>query len=314
MSLDLEKIVTEILEKEIQGVAAIKSIIGENLFNISSLIAKCEGKIILCGIGKSGYIAQKISSTMSSIGIISVFLHPSEASHGDLGIIGAKDIAILISNSGESKEFNHLIYYLKSNNIASIAITRAEFSTLSNAANYKIVIPKSEEVIPYGVPTTSTTQTLVVGDIVAVLASKIKGFSIKDYAKLHPGGKLGLSLVSVETIMRKKNEVLTCKENDLVSSFLPKMTAGVCIIESEDSKLLSVITDGDVRRGIVKFGSILERKASEISSKKEPKYLYNTSTLADAFDVFNEFKINTIIITDEANKIMGVVERKDLEF
>lgn len=313
IGVDLKKVALAFLQKEIDGAVSLQDIISENFVNIACLIAGCNGRVIICGIGKSGYIGQKISSTMSSVGIHSFFLNPNDASHGDLGMIKKEDIAIMISNSGETKEFFHLISFIKMENITSVAITRAEFSTIASASTYKIVMPPYPELSSYGAPTTSTTQTLIIGDILAAVASEIKNFKDEDYAKIHPGGKLGLSLIKVRDCMRKRSEILVCQANQKLSIILPQMKSGFCVIEDSESKLLSVMTDGDLRRAILKYGNILNLTAEEIANKA-PKSLFEEQTLINALEIFNQSTIGTIVVTDKKGSVVGSIDRKDIEF
>jgi arabinose-5-phosphate isomerase len=309
----MKKLASDILAKEIEGVLALKSVINENLEQVIKVIANCKGRVVLSGVGKSGYIGKKISSTMSSIGIPSFFLNPTEASHGDLGMLKKEDVIILISNSGETKEFNSLISFIQKEKLVSIALTRSEFSTLSNSTNYKINIPPIPEVLSYGAPTTSTTQMLVVGDIISVCASNLKGFNENDYAKIHPGGKLGLSLTKISEIMRKIEDTEITFPNILMKAVLPLMKSGFIAVSDKKNELVGIVTDGDIRRAILKYGDILEKSVSNIMSKA-PVTLSETENLVKAVELFNEKKIGTLIITDKSKKIKGSLDRKDIAF
>ena len=312
MKTDTISIATNGLRKQIEGLQSLSNILNENFKTICAMLANCKGRVILSGVGKSGHIGKKISSTMSSIGIPSFFLNPGEASHGDLGMMVKGDILILISNSGETKEFANLLNFMNKEGFTSIAITRAEFSTLSNSTTYKIVMPQSPEIVSYGAPTTSTTQTLVVGDLLAGCVSKLKGFSSVDYARIHPGGKLGLSLSVVSKVMRKREECSVFKEGTSFKDILLGTKFGIAIIESEKGNLLGVVTDGDIRRIVAEHNNIKNLNYLDLINKT-PITIDAESSLIEAIEIFNEKKIGTIVITKK-NKFVGIVDRKDIEF
>lgn len=303
----------EALNKQIKGVEILKSLINDDLIKIAQVIARCKSHVIISGVGKSGYVGQKISSTLSSIGIASFFLHPVEASHGDLGMIFSENIVILISSSGETREFNHLLTFIKERDIQSIAITRNSNSTIARSSTYKITLPNLPEILSYGAPTTSTTQMLVIGDILALLASKFKGFTDRDYAAVHPAGKLGLSLNKVSTLMKLRDQLLICSAEKKISTILSEMNNGFCLIEDKEGYLEGIVTDGDLRRGILKYGNLLNLSTSDISSKN-PVTLNEDATLSTALDIFNKYKIGVIIIVDSNRKIKGILDRKDIDF
>ena len=310
--MDTISIAKEGLAKQIEGLQNLSNILNENFTTVCQKLADCKGRVIISGVGKSGHVGKKISSTMSSIGIPSFFLNPSEASHGDLGMITKGDILILISNSGETKEFTNLLNFINKEGFTSIAITRSEFSTLSNSTTYKIVMPQSPEIVSYGAPTTSTTQTLVVGDLLAVCASKLKGFSSVDYAKIHPGGKLGLSLSFVFKVMRKREECSVFTEGTPFKDILLGTKFGIAIIEDKNGNLLGVTTDGDIRRMVAMHNNIKDIKYLDLINKT-PITIDAESNLIQAIEIFNEKKIGTIIVTQK-KKFAGIIDRKDIEF
>lgn len=310
--MDTILIAKEGLAKQIEGLQSLSNILNKNFETICNVLAKASGRIIISGVGKSGHIGKKISSTMSSIGIPSFFLNPSEASHGDLGMIVKGDILILISNSGETKEFTNLLNFINKEKFTSVAITRAEFSTLSNSTTYKIVMPQSPEIVSYGAPTTSTTQTLIIGDLLAVCVSKLKGFSSLDYARIHPGGKLGLSLSLVFKSMRKREECSVFKENASFKDILLGTKFGIAIIEDFKGSLLGVMTDGDIRRIVAQNGNVKNLNYLDLINKN-PIMIDAKSSLIQAIEIFNEKKIGTIIVV-EKGKFAGIIDRKDIEF
>lgn len=305
------------LTRQLEGLNSLLHILDKNFETIATCLANCKGRIIISGVGKSGHIGKKISSTMSSIGLPSFFIHPSEASHGDLGMLMKHDILILISNSGETKEFGHLLQFIANENYISIAITRSDFSTLANATKYKIILPKISEIISYGAPTTSTTQTLVIGDLLAVSASFLKGFEAQDYAKIHPGGKLGLSLTTAGQVMKKREECSIFKKTDHFGEIVSQIKFGVAIIEDSKGYLFGLVTDGDIRKIVATHMKNLANLNFINFVSKNPIVIEAHTSLVHAIEIFNEKKIGVILVIEKhpkGNKVIGIIDRKDLEF
>ena len=274
---------------------------------------KTSGKIIISGIGKSGHIGSKISSTLSSIGSSSFFLHPSEANHGDLGMIKKKDCIILISNSGESSELLNLILFCKKIKIPIISITSEAKSTLAKQSSAVLLIPKNVEACPLELaPTSSTTCTLVLGDALAITLLRKRKFTSKDFLKLHPGGKLGRLLLKVSDIMKTHKLMPLIEQNKSVSEAILEMTSKgqgcVGVISNRNNSLIGIITDGDLRRFMSK--KLLEKKVTEIMTKN-PKTLSPDTLVNEAIKLMNKQSITNYFITKN-KKPIGIIHLHDI--
>lgn len=297
------------LTTQIDGVAKVQDVLNENFERIALLLAKCRGHIITSGVGKSGIIAKKISSTMSSIGVPSFFLDPFNAGHGDLGVITSEDVVLMISNSGESEDLLVIVNYVKSIGVASISITRNSESSLASATDFTITLPLSLEAHTFGAPTTSTTQTLVLGDILAVCTSKIKNFQKIDYAKLHPSGNLGMKITKIAEIMDTNIPYVEVGSNiyNAIEVMTKNSNGFVCVVENE--KLCGIITDGDIRRFLLKRDVDIQKSTPEDLCNKNPKFLAHDKYVIDAFDIMSKNRIGCVIVVDESHKPIGFVSR-----
>ena len=303
----------DIIQYEKQGVEDLVHIIDGNLEKIINLITNCTGHVVTSGVGKSGNIATKISASMSSLGVPSFFVDPSNAGHGDMGMITTHDIVMVISNSGESSELMSVLNYCFEQKIPTIAITREVKSTIATNASYSIAIPKSQEAHFFNAPTTSTTQTLVLGDILAVCASKLKNFTKTNYAKLHPSGSLGMKISKATTVMN--HEFYSVEPNTNAMEVLQKMTTNangfVCVIENE--KLYGVITDGDVRRFILKNEKDIKIAVAEDICNKTPKFISEEHYIIDAISAMNANRIGSVIVVNLKHKPIGFISRNQFK-
>jgi len=276
-------------------------------------IVACKGRVIVSGMGKSGHIARKIAATMASTGTPAYFVHPGEASHGDLGMILEGDVVIAISNSGETKELGDLIAYTKRFSIPLIGITRKAESTLASAADTLLLLPDEPEVGALGLaPTTSTTMTLALGDALAVAALEHKGFTMEEFGNFHPGGKLGQSLLRVEDFMHKGDEVPVAKPSDTMAHVLVVMTEkrfGCAGIVGADGKLQGIITDGDLRRHM---SDGLTQKSAESVMTKNPMVFGPRLLAAEAIKVLNDTKRTQVFVVNEAGAPVGILHIHDL--
>lgn len=283
--------------------------------NAVNTVLKCEGKFIICGMGKSGLIGKKIAATLASTGTPSFFLHPGEAYHGDLGMIEKQDVVLLISNSGETDEVLKVIPFLKSQGNITISMSGNPSSTLAKNTTYHLNISVQKEACPLQLaPTSSTTATLVMGDALAVALMKLRDFKDKDFAQFHPGGSLGRRLLTtVESVMKKENLPM-CSDNDSIKNVIHTITDGKCglVVVVKDSSIKGVITDGDIRRAMEnneeKFFSL---KASDLMSIN-PKTISKDERLTSASELMNSSKVNSLLVVDSSNFLIGIVQMYDL--
>lgn len=282
--------------------SAILRLAAELPMDFSALIevlSKLQGKVVVSGIGKSGHIGKKIAATLCSTGTPSCFLHGSEASHGDLGIIQEKDLCLLISNSGETAELSDLIQYTQRNDIPLASITSNGDSTLSLASDFKLVLPYHEEACHIGLaPTTSTTLAIALGDALAVSLMRIKNFSKDSFKKYHPGGSLGGQLLRVRDVMRCREEIcLVTMDMPMIEVILGMTNAGFgsAIVVNEQNSILGVITDGDLRRHIQ---DILSKTVTDIWSTN-PVIISQDSWVADALQLMEERKVYSLLVEDK---------------
>ena len=302
---------------EIESKALIKQIdqIDQAFVDACELCLECSGKLIVMGLGKSGHIADKIAATLSSTGTPSYFIHPSEAIHGDIGMIDEKDIVLIFSYSGETEEIISLIPYLKKKEIKIIAFTGNIDSKLSSESDIHIHVPVEEEACPMNLaPTASTTTALAVGDAFAVALLERKGFTKEDFAKSHPGGSLGKQLLlSIKDIMHTEEEVPVVYSDDTLSKGLIEMSQkalGMTAIVDKKDQLVGIFTDGDLRRTLESNIDIKKTKMHEVMTKNP--FVLSADTLAyNALSLIQEKKITSIIVTNE-NKVIGALNIHDL--
>ena len=302
----------KVIDIEIKALSLLKSYISEDFVKVVNLLYKNKGKIVVSGIGKSGHIASKIASTLSSVGSPSFYIHPSEANHGDLGMLEKKDAVILISNSGETSELINLILYCKKIKIPIISITSELNSTLSRESTLNLLIPKNIEACPLELaPTSSTTCTLALGDALAVTLLKKKKFTESDFRELHPGGKLGQMLSEVKDVMKINFDIPLIVETKKMSYAILEMTSkgeGCVGVVSKTNELIGIITDGDIRRNM--NPKLLDKNVKEIMTRK-PKTLSPDTLILKALKIMNEESITNIFITKQ-KKPIGIIHMHDI--
>jgi arabinose-5-phosphate isomerase len=302
----------QVIDIEIKALNLLKSYISRDFVKVVNLLLKNKGKIVVSGIGKSGHIASKIASTLSSIGSPSFYIHPSEANHGDLGMLERKDVVILISNSGETSELINLILYCKKIKIPIISITSELNSTLSRESTLNLLIPKNIEACPLELaPTSSTTCTLALGDALAVTLLKKKKFTESDFRELHPGGKLGQMLSEVRDVMKINLDIPLIVESKKMSYAILEMTSkgeGCVGVVSKHNELIGIITDGDIRRNM--NPNLLDKNVKEIMTRK-PKTLSPNTLISKALKIMNEESITNIFITKH-KKPIGIIHMHDI--
>jgi len=312
---DYINVAKRVLEIESSAIANLKSDLGESFTNACEMCFNCTGKIIVMGLGKSGHIADKIAATFASTGTSAFFIHPSEAIHGDLGMIDKEDVVLVLSNSGETEEIVSLIPVIKGMGIKIIALTGNKESKLSNEADIHIHVLVKEEACPMNLaPTASTSAALAMGDAIAVALLEKRGFTKEDFAKSHPGGSLGKQLLlSVEDIMHTGDEIPKVYETDKLASGLIEMSEkalGMTVIINEKDNLVGIFTDGDLRRTLENKIDIQNTNMKEVM-KKNP-YVIKKETLAyNAVAKIQEKKITSLIVVD-GKKVIGALNIHDL--
>ena len=311
-ALDKESAIRTI-DMEIQAISMLKdTVVLNNLSLALDLMQNSTGRIIITGMGKSGHIGKKIAASLASTGTPSFFVHPAEASHGDLGMITEKDVVIAISNSGESRELADIINYCKRFGIKIIAITKNSQSTLGKAGDVVLELPKNGEACPLGLaPTSSTTATLVLGDILTIGLIDRKGFSKEDFNVRHPGGKLGSILKRVEDLMHTGQSMPILDENSNMQSVLLEMTSkclGCVGFINQNGDFTGMLTDGDLRRCL--SASILEEKALNLMTKN-PRTVTKDMISAEALKIMHDKKITNMFVLD-GTKPIGVIHIQDL--
>ena len=299
-----------VINLEIKALQKLKKNISNSFNEAVISISKCQSKVILCGVGKSGLIASKIASTLASVGTPSFNLSASEASHGDLGMISKKDILILISNSGETSELKNIIQYVKRNRILLIGIVSKKDSILFKASDIKLLIPKVVEA-GYIVPTSSTTAQLALGDALAISTMKYKKFDKMDFKKLHPAGSLGVQLKTVEDIMITGKKIPYVNTNLKMSKalkILNEKKLGILVVRDKDKKTCGIITDGQIRRFSQKNLNFQSLPVKKIMTKR-PISIDKNELAAKALSIMNNKKITSLIVINKKNKnkTIGVI-------
>lgn len=300
------------LDIEIKGLQEAVKNIGKDLEKVVDVLAKTKGRIIVTGMGKSGHVARKISATLASTGSPSIYVHPGEASHGDMGMITKDDVVIALSRNGGSAELADIIQYCKRFAIPVIGMTCVKDSALGNASDYLILLPDSEEACSIGMaPTTSTTQMMAMGDAIAVALFDLKKLTHEDYKVFHPGGKLGARLKRVSELMHKDKAMPLVKADTLMSEailvFTGKNLGAVGILDNK-GVLQGIITDGDLKRHMNK--DFLKQKCSAIMTRN-PKTIRGDALAEEALNIMNEYRITNLFVV-ENKKPIGIIHIHDI--
>ena len=301
------KVAKEVVDLEIKALKKLKSSINES-FNLAvNQILKCQSKVILCGVGKSGLIANKISSTFSSVGTPAFYLSANDSSHGDLGSISRKDILILISNSGETNELKNIIQFANRNKILLIGIVSQKNSLLYRSADIKLFIPKATEAGGI-IPTSSTTSQLALGDALAIATMKQRNFKNKDFKKIHPAGSLGAQLKTVEDIMLKDSSIPFVNENLKMREALKILSSkklGFLLVRDKRKFTKGIITDGELRRFSQKNQNFHNTVVKEIMTKN-PIGIDKNELAAKALSLMNNKKITSLCVYEKKNKLKTI--------
>lgn len=308
-------ITKEVLKTELSSIYnVLLNVVDNYFFNFINEIYNSDGRVVVIGMGKSGYVAKKISSTLSSTGTPSIFIHPAEAVHGDLGMISSDDIIVMLSFSGETTEILKLIPFFKENNNTILSITNNLDSTLSKHSKYTIPLFIEKEACSFNLaPTASSTTTLAIGDAIAITLMIAKGFTEKDFAKYHPGGNLGRRLLTkVSDEMVKNNLPITNPSDSIMDVILiiSEKKLGVCLIE-ENGLLIGIITDGDIRRGFETYKeNFINLCAREIMNNK-PITINPNIMIVEAEKIMDNNKIHQLAVVDNNKKIVGMLPYRE---
>ncbi len=313
---DFQKLGREVIGTELAEITALQTRIDESFVKACDLLLNCKGRIVVTGMGKSGHIGGKIAATLASTGSPAFFVHPGEASHGDLGMITKNDVVVALSNSGNTAEITTIIPILKRFGVPLISMTGDKKSALATEANINLDVGVSKEACPHDLaPTSSTTVALVMGDALAVALLQARGFTAEDFALSHPGGSLGKRLLlHVSDIMHQDDRVPKVRETATVSEALLEMSKkglGMTAIIDEHDKVLGVYTDGDLRRSLDKNIDVHSAAISDVMTKN------CRTTKADALaasvvKMMDDHGINGLLVTDENNKLIGALNMHDI--
>ena len=308
--MNFQTIAKEVLITEAKELELAASKISNEIENAVKLITSVKGKLIITGVGKSGLVGTKIAATLASTGTSSFFLHPTEAMHGDLGMISQGDIVLAISYSGESEELIQILPHLKRFDIPLIAMAKSANSTLASYAEVFLDISITKEACPLNTaPTSSTTLTMALGDALAVCLMESKNFKKEDFASFHPGGSLGKQLfIKVDDLLKKENLPIVSRETILKDAIviMSEGRLGNAIV-LEDKKVVGLLSDGDLRRAMLNDNFSLDCKVEDIMSKN-PKVINDKNILAsDALKIIEDFKIQLLIVLNNNEKLVGVL-------
>ena len=305
-----------VIQIEADAVAALAERIGDDFARAVELILECRGRVVVCGIGKSGHIARKIAATLASTGTPAYFVHAAEASHGDLGMITRDDIVIALSNSGESAELLTIVPLIKRQGGQLIAMTGNPASTLARQADVHLDASVKEEACPLNLaPTASTTVALALGDALAVSLLDARGFGADDFARSHPGGSLGRRLLThVRDVMRASDAVPTVSESATLNQALLQMTRGgmgMTAIVTDDQRIAGIFTDGDLRRLIERGCNFATTQVAEVMST-QPHTIHADALAVEAAERMEHFRITQLLVTDDDNRLQGALTTHDL--
>jgi len=305
-----------VLEIEANAINALASKINQDFAKACRLLLGCTGRIIVMGMGKSGHIGSKIAATLASTGSPAFFVHPGEASHGDLGMITEKDVVLALSNSGETDEIILILPLIKRLHVPLIVLVGNLTSTLGRNADVALDVSVKQEACPLGLaPTSSTTATLAMGDALAIALLQAKGFTSEDFARSHPAGTLGRRLLlRIDDVMRIGTRIPSVQKEVKLSTALIEMTQkglGMTTIIDEQNKLLGIFTDGDLRRAIDKGVNIHTTQIDQIMTKN-CKTISSGMLAAEALDMMENYKITSLIVINEEHSPIGIVHMHDL--
>ncbi len=304
------EIAAEVLRIEREGLSLLAGNLDAVFDAVVARLLAVQGRVIVSGVGKSGHVANKIAATLASTGTPAQYVHPTEASHGDMGMITANDAVILISNSGETRELADMISYTRRFSISLIGITKDPTSTLACQSDFILQLPDAAEACAIGMaPTTSTTCTMALGDALAVALMRKRGFHRENFLNFHPGGSLGAQLLSVRAVMHTGDALPVVAPDTPMGDTLIEMTAkgfGVAAVQ-QGAELIGIITDGDLRRNLA---DLMAKTAGDVATKN-PRTIHPDALLTEALAVMNANKISAVFVVEQENGLAGLVHIHD---
>lgn len=312
----INELAKDVLDIEAKAILRLKNNIGDDFDKAVDILYNCKGRVIVTGMGKSGLIGKKIAATMSSTGTPTYFLHPAESTHGDSGVITRNDVIIAISNSGETQELLNLLPLIKRFGCEMIGMTGNLNSTLAKTSEVTLDISVEREACPLGkAPTASTTATLAMGDALAVCLMEKKGFTKEDFLMYHPSGKLGKGLTyKVRDLMITGDKMPVVSDDETftdVINTISEYKLGMAMVVDSDRKLSGVLTDGDIRRTIIKYHDISTLRIKDVMTSN-PKRITSDAYAASALNLMEKFSITALAVVDENNVPVGVIHVHDL--
>lgn len=312
----INELAKDVLDIEAKAILRLKNNIGDDFDKAVDILYNCKGRVIVTGMGKSGLIGKKIAATMSSTGTPAYFLHPAESTHGDSGVITRNDVIIAISNSGETQELLNLLPLIKRFGCEMIGMTGNLNSTLAKTSEVTLDISVEREACPLGkAPTASTTATLAMGDALAVCLMEKKGFTKEDFLMYHPSGKLGKGLTyKVRDLMITGDKMPVVSDDETftdVINTISEYKLGMAMIVDSDRKLSGVLTDGDIRRTVIKYHDISKLRIKDVMTSN-PKRITSDAYAASALNLMEKFSITALAVVDENNVPVGVIHVHDL--
>ena len=312
MSLDLAR---EVLTTEAEAILRLRDRLDTAFVRAVELLSACTGRVVWTGVGKSGIICRKLAATMASTGTPALFLHPTEAIHGDLGMVAAGDVVVAVSNSGETEELVRLLEYLKRVGTSLIAFTSRPDSTLAGNADVHLDLAVDREACPHNLaPTASKTAALALGDALALAVSVRKGFKPEDFAQLHPGGRLGRRLLVVRELMHSGERVPRVGADTPMKDVIYEMSRkglGLTTIQDAEGRLLGVLTDGDLRRMMEAEVSPLGLSAAQ-AMRSRGITISPDALASEALHVLEQRRITAVVVTDDQRRVLGVLHLHDL--
>ncbi len=312
----LKRLARQVLTIEAEAVHQLKNRIDDGFVRACALMLHCQGRIVVLGIGKSGHIGGKIAATLASTGTPAFFVHPAEASHGDMGMITAQDVVMALSNSGETDELLTLLPLIKRQGVPLIALTGNPASTLATTADVHLDVSVAQEACPLGLaPTASTTATLAMGDALAVALLEARGFTAEDFARSHPGGRLGRRLLLLtDDVMHTGAQMPCSAPDDLLKDALLEMSRkglGTTVVVDQEQRVLGVFTDGDLRRALDRQVDVHAARVAEVMTGP-CKTIAPGTLAAEALQKMQQYKINALPVVNSDGKLAGVLNMHDL--